>query len=659
MKSPIYRPEIDGLRAISVLAVIIYHAKISFLDGIFASGGFLGVDIFFVISGYLITRLILYEIFTTKTFSFLNFYNRRARRILPVFFFIILFLLPFLIYFTLPNYLIDFSKSIIFSLFFLSNYFFWSIGLGYDQIQFVDLHPFLHTWSLSVEEQFYLIFPIVMVFLCKYFKNYIIFFLIAGFCVSLACAHYLSTSHASVNFYSLPTRIWQILAGSILAYLELKNYINKNKFFSLIFPLAGLILIFFSLLFFNDKMFLPSIKSLPLILGVGLVIFFLNHNNIIMKILQFRPIVGLGLISYSLYLWHFPLFMIFKQYNISILIFITFILSILSYTYIEQPFRKKNSISRIYSIKNLFFLFIIILLVNFIIIYNKGFHKHRDYPEIISNSIDKKIQIDDSVVSINNLNSLDPNKKNIYLVGDSHTMVLSRAIKNYKKIKNYNLINLYSSACYYIYGFDKVHKFTKKKHPTCDSQLQEARRSKIIERKESIVIISGRLDQYIDQVKITNRQEKKEQFDWYYFKSNQKNNLDVASGVLNSINDLLSRDIKVILIYPVPIVKFNINNKIFERYKTNKTTLLNSLLNEPITTDYKKTKNYFKKSYDILDELDHPNLFKIYPDKIFCNNEIKDKCALHNLKNTYYLDTNHLSSAGNKKLIDEILKVLN
>ena len=104
---------------------------------------------------------------------------------------------------------------------------------------------------------------------------------------------------------------------------------------------------------------------------------------------------------------------------------------------------------------------------------------------------------------------------------------------------------------------------------------------------------------------------------------------------------------------------FNINNEIFERYKTNKTTLLNSLLNEPITTDYKKTKNYFKKSYDILNELDHPNLFKIYPDKIFCNNEIKDRCALHNLKNTYYIDTNHLSSVGNKKLIDEILKVLN
>ena len=161
----IYQPHIDGLRALAVLAVIIYHLEIKFFNFIFLPGGFLGVDIFFVISGYLISLIILQELKIRRgKFSFLNFYQRRARRILPALFTVMLFTMPFTFYFLIPNFLIDNSKSIVSSLFFLSNYYFWSLGYGYDMLQFVSFQPFLHTWSLSVEEQFYLIFPIVLFF---------------------------------------------------------------------------------------------------------------------------------------------------------------------------------------------------------------------------------------------------------------------------------------------------------------------------------------------------------------------------------------------------------------------------------------------------------------------------------------------------------------
>jgi peptidoglycan/LPS O-acetylase OafA/YrhL len=143
----------------------VYHLKINFFNHIFLPGGFLGVDIFFVISGYLISLIILKEIEIKKgKFSFIDFYKRRARRIFPALFTVMLFTIPLVFYFVTPNFLIEYSKSLIFSLFFLSNYYFWKLGAGYDQIQFIGFQPFLHTWSLSIEEQFYLFYPLILVF---------------------------------------------------------------------------------------------------------------------------------------------------------------------------------------------------------------------------------------------------------------------------------------------------------------------------------------------------------------------------------------------------------------------------------------------------------------------------------------------------------------
>ena len=164
-----YRPEIDGLRAIAVGAVIIYHAQITILGHQIFKGGFIGVDIFFVISGYLITSIILKELVTTGSFSFKYFYQRRLRRILPILLFVILSSLPIAWMYLLPNSLVDFSKSALYSLGFSSNFYFHFSGLEYavDKLK----NPLLHTWSLSVEEQYYIIFPVILLITFKYFKN--------------------------------------------------------------------------------------------------------------------------------------------------------------------------------------------------------------------------------------------------------------------------------------------------------------------------------------------------------------------------------------------------------------------------------------------------------------------------------------------------------
>ena len=205
-----YRPEIDGLRAIAVSAVILYHAQITILGHQTFKGGFIGVDIFFVISGYLITSIILKELVTTGAFSFKHFYERRVRRIFPALLFVMLLSLPFAWMYLLPSSFIDFSKSILYSLGFSSNFYFHYSGQQYgDEIGLYK--PFLHTWSLSVEEQYYILFPIVLLITFKYFRKYLIHILILGLIISLGLADWGSKNHPSFNFYVLPTRGWELL----------------------------------------------------------------------------------------------------------------------------------------------------------------------------------------------------------------------------------------------------------------------------------------------------------------------------------------------------------------------------------------------------------------------------------------------------------------
>ena len=303
-----YRPEIDGLRAIAVGAVILYHARINIFGYQPFKGGFIGVDIFFVISGYLITSIILKELVTTGSFSFKYFYERRIRRIFPALIFVMLVSLPFAYMHLLPTSFVDFSKTILYSLGFSSNFYFYYSGQQYGAESGL-LKPFLHTWSLSVEEQFYILFPIVFLFTFRYLKKYLIHILILGFVISLSLADWGSKNHPSFNFYILPTRGWEILAGSILAYFEItKGYRSKDQTLNLILPTIGFFLIVHSILFFNDKMFHPSFYTLSPIIGVCLIIWFSDKDELITKILSTKLFVGIGLISYSLYLWHYPIF---------------------------------------------------------------------------------------------------------------------------------------------------------------------------------------------------------------------------------------------------------------------------------------------------------------------------------------------------------------
>ena len=374
-----YRADIDGLRAIAVISVILNHAKLNFFGQVFFEGGYLGVDIFFVISGYLITRIIQNELVHYNSFSFTSFYERRARRILPALFFVISFSFPFAYQILIPKDFIEYAESVLSILFFGSNIYFYLSDIEYNATSSL-LKPFLHTWSLSVEEQFYLIFPLVALIIYKFFRSQIIailFFLL----ICLLIPTFFLEVNKDLNFYSSFTRAWELLAGSILVYLKpIFKYFKNQKIISLL-SFCGILLIFLSIIFFTEDTLHPSYFTAFPVLGTMLIITFSSKNEPIGKLLSSRPLVFLGLVSYSAYLWHFPILSYLRYTNpqgignieIFYAISLTLILSIFTFFLVEKPFRSKSLITKKLFVKLIFTSFSAILLLMILIKFNKGY----------------------------------------------------------------------------------------------------------------------------------------------------------------------------------------------------------------------------------------------------------------------------------------------
>jgi len=242
-----YRNEIAGLRAISVIAVILYHANFSFLGGLF-SGGFLGVDIFFVISGFLLTRIILNELETKNRFDFYNFFERRGRRIIPVLFFSILLAFPASYYFLLPIDFVKYTESSAAAVAFISNFYFYFSQLDYFDNSFLT-KPLLHTWSLGVEIQFYVFLPFVLFFLYRLSKKHLKYFLVGALILSFILYIYLFNLNQRGFMYLPYFHLWEFLTGSVLAL----DIVKKKKINGLIatLPSIGIVLILLSVFFIN------------------------------------------------------------------------------------------------------------------------------------------------------------------------------------------------------------------------------------------------------------------------------------------------------------------------------------------------------------------------------------------------------------------------
>ncbi len=334
-----YRPDIDGLRAVAVLTILLYHIGFSQTPG-----GFVGVDIFFVISGFLITRNILSEI-QAGTFSFADFYTRRARRLLPAFFFTLAASIGVAFWLFSPAHFEQFGASLLYALLSVSNFFFWREAGYFDSAS--ELKPLLHTWSLSVEEQFYLIWPALLVLLSLARRKYLIptFITALGF-ISLYLSQRLSVSQPSNAFFLLPTRIFEFAIGAACVWFI--KFQPRNKAVLEVLALIGLAMIIWATGRFNSTTLFPSYHALIPCIGTALLIY--AGQAPLTGLLLRNPIaVGLGRISYSVYLIHWPLIVFYKYWLFTpisdneswALLALSIIFGAVMWKFIETPFRSK------------------------------------------------------------------------------------------------------------------------------------------------------------------------------------------------------------------------------------------------------------------------------------------------------------------------------
>lgn len=337
--STFYRREVDGLRAVAVVPVVLYHAGVSQI-----SGGFLGVDVFFVISGYLITSLLLRDL-ERGEFSIGDFYERRARRILPALFVVLGTSTVLAWFWMLPADLRQFSQSLVSVVVFASNVFFF---LKKDYFaDTLDLHPLLHTWSLAVEEQFYVIFPLILLLLVRKGARSITSGLIVLLVGSLAFAHWTSENMPQAGFYLIFSRAWELLAGALCALMPRQDRARSAGLWTLV-GFAGLLA---GYVLFDASIPHPSLLTIAPVAGTCLIILFSGQCDPVGKLLSTRPFVWIGLISYSLYLWHYPL-LVFAEIRdvygpspdvVAALVVASFVLAGLTWRFVEQPFRRRRT----------------------------------------------------------------------------------------------------------------------------------------------------------------------------------------------------------------------------------------------------------------------------------------------------------------------------
>lgn len=338
-----YRPEIDGLRAIAVVPVVLFHAGLTFFQG-----GYLGVDVFFVISGYLITTIILDDI-AAKRFSVLTFYERRFRRILPAYVVMVLAsMIPAWLW-MMPDELRNFGQSVAASALFSSNMLFFT-----EASYFVvgsELKPLLHTWSLSVEEQFYVFFPLILLALSKLRWRWTVLTITIISLVSLCLSEYGWRHMPTANFYMLPFRAWELGFGGLSAIFLRLYGSHSNSFLSG----AGVFALMVSFVLFDETTPMPSIYGLLPVLGTVLIVVFASPATLAGRLLSLKPVVFIGLISYSTYLWHQPLLAFARirsipsapEWLLALMIVASFALGYLSWRYVERPFRKGELLSSV------------------------------------------------------------------------------------------------------------------------------------------------------------------------------------------------------------------------------------------------------------------------------------------------------------------------
>ena len=667
-----YRAEIDGLRALAVIPVILFHAGFELF-----SGGFVGVDVFFVISGYLITTILIEDI-ENKRFSIVNFYERRARRILPALFFVMLVCIPFAWMWMLPNQMKDFSQSLVAVSLFASNILFWRES-GYFAAA-AEEKPLLHTWSLAVEEQYYVLFPIFLILAWRFGKNRVFWMIVVMAAISLLLSEWGWRNRATANFYLAPTRAWELFAGSIAAFIVLKQGVQKNNLLALI----GLAAIIFSIFFYDETTPFPSVYALVPVLGVVLLVLYADKETLTAKLLSTKGFVGIGLISYSAYLWHQPL-MAFARVRLQqehsfvlmgILSIASLILGFLSWKYIEMPFRNREKIGKRFVFGVAISGIILFVSIGQIGIHKEGFRERFDdvLIHLKWTSLGERADIvgypcasfnDQEYPNLELCEFGDIGSETVLITyGDSHHDAISYSLDELAMRRGVRVIKANIKGCGVIFDITSKPETTDlaSHYLSCNDGFEQLRQM-IMSYEANVLVVSRWTFQMfpapgvVEELNFNNGVGGQE-IDLPY-RENRAVFADGSSSLnweskreafVKLLNGLASASNSLFINYPIPEMGWNIFNENLKSLRQSGSLV--DVLMYPSATYYQRNEAVI----GVLDELNNtnPNVHLVRADLAFCDSFRQGFCVGQLGNEVFYSDDDHLSDTGAILFLNQI-----
>lgn len=636
-----YRQDINTLRAVAVLAVVFYHAEFQHFKG-----GWLGVDVFFVISGFLISNIIISEL-NNNSFSFKNFYIRRVRRIIPGLFSTLLLTLPLSYWLLTPRAMLEFTKSISSSILFYSNYYFQN--LDFYNAEPTKLMPLLHTWSLAVEEQFYVIFPLICFIIYKISRKYFFIILFFLFVFSLFLN---STISEITKFYQIQYRAWELLAGFIAMVINQKFIIKRSNY-------IGYILVFFSILFFEDSTQVINSVEPKIVAIVGSMLILISNNpNKVNKFFENRLVSLIGLSSFSIYLFHQPIFAFYRvfekrylsnsfEYSAYVLFVIVILLSYLNWRFVEILFQKMkiDSFAKIiFGCLLLFFLFIFVSLntnglenryesiSDDVFFYSNN---NNIYPSTFDN-VNYLYTNKSCEINIGSSNfcswSKQSTDKTIYLIGDSLTNSLS--VSFLEKLdtgeQNYNLIFIRGTGgrCILSQQSDTSGYVYECQDEFFDQFIMN------LDKNHDIVIAFGSFHIWLSDIG-------KEQI--------KCNSCDYVQVFKNRLLKIGENSSNFIIVQPTPVYNYPIADLYL--YKKVKWP-------QPITLDLDEWKLTVSNFDNFMQNVSKKNIKVLKTIPLFCNEDIESFCYASKDNVLLYSDENHLTLNGANLITFEINQLL-
>ncbi|WP_168213004.1 MULTISPECIES: acyltransferase family protein [unclassified Bradyrhizobium] len=650
-----YRPEIDGLRAVAVVSVLFFHAHLRFAGIEPFKGGYLGVDIFFVISGYLIAGIIFSDL-DGESFSLARFYERRARRILPALLLVIAASAIVGLLFMTPEPISQFARSIFAVIFFVANIFFYQRDNYFSEPS--DLTPLLHTWSLSVEEQFYVFFPLLMILMWRFARRSLALVLIAGAAVSFSLALHTDKTDPSAAFYLLQNRAWEILTGSVLARIEQARARPTFDAIARMLPALGLGLIFASICLLGAQETSVGWNTVLAVSGTALIIRFGEGGDLVSRLLATRPLVGLGLFSYSLYLWHQPVFAFTRLFLIDapgnfiscVLILTCLVLAYLSWRFVEVPFRNRTTVTRRKLVVAVIGISAALLVLAGSSEFTGGFPQRFSADQLallalkpqrgtaIADGRDCRRQsIDDACVI-----GRPHTAPTFAVLGDSHAETLTGPLNDlFYELSIAAYVYAYP-ACPFVAGVETVGK----KAPCLE--FQENVFAALRQHRITSVIINDRSTAYISGTTFDNGEGGIEPGPLAAirpvgFTGSEAERMSRSAEALRAtLLRVLEMGITVYYILPVPEVGWHVPRTLVKLIAQNRL---------PLTTSLQR---YLERNRVVLgiarDIQDETGFVPIYPQRVFCRTDTA-RCYTHDGATIFYTDTDHLSREGAEKLV--------